>query len=97
MLNKMTIEALKKVADMTERNYHGEAREHIAKQFEYCGRFEKIFHLIKLLIASAIFVLGLMLKLILLEWLKALLRTYMMVLPLRNLITFQLILLNRLN
>ena len=46
MLNKMTIEALKKVADMTERNHHGEAREYIAKQFEYCGRFAKIFNLL---------------------------------------------------
>lgn len=38
---------LEKIADMTERNYHTEARIAIASQFNYCADFYKLFQAIK--------------------------------------------------
>ncbi len=40
----MTLKQLQHIKDLTARNDHGEAREYIASQFEYCKQLENIFH-----------------------------------------------------
>ena len=45
----MTTDTIKQIADMTERNYHTEARIAIAAKFEYCKDFYNLFQAIKMI------------------------------------------------
>lgn len=40
----MEKEKLQHIAGLIDENAHGQAREYIARQFEYCKKFENILH-----------------------------------------------------